>query len=50
MDGFARMNAGTTSPAEFFAPEKTAAIVSAAAARVAGARSLTTEGATSAPH
>ena len=50
MDWFARMNAGTTSPAELFAPEKTAAIVSAAAARATGARSLTTEGATSAPH
>jgi 2-polyprenyl-6-methoxyphenol hydroxylase-like FAD-dependent oxidoreductase len=34
MDGFARMNAGTISPAEFFAPENVAAIAMAAAARV----------------
>jgi flavin-dependent dehydrogenase len=32
MDGFARLNAGTISPAEFFAPEATAAIFAAAAA------------------
>jgi len=31
MDGFARTNAGTTSPAEFFAPENVAAIMAAAA-------------------
>jgi hypothetical protein len=31
MDGFARLNAGTISPAEFFAPEATAAIFAAAA-------------------
>ncbi|HZY03875.1 MAG TPA: NAD(P)/FAD-dependent oxidoreductase [Anaeromyxobacteraceae bacterium] len=30
MDGFARMNAGTISPAEFFAPENVGAIMSAA--------------------
>ena len=30
MDGFARMNAGTTSPAEFFAPENVNAITAAA--------------------
>ena len=32
MDGFARMNAGTISPAEFFAPENVEAIAAAAAA------------------
>jgi flavin-dependent dehydrogenase len=31
MDGFARVNAGTTSPAEFFAPENAQAILAAAA-------------------
>jgi len=31
MDGFARLNAGTTSPAEFFAPENVDAIMTAAA-------------------
>jgi hypothetical protein len=31
MDGFARMNAGTISPAEFFSPENIGAIMSAAA-------------------
>jgi flavin-dependent dehydrogenase len=31
MDGFARLNAGTISPAEFFAPENTAVIFAAAA-------------------
>ena len=31
MDGFARMNAGTISPAEFFAPDNVEAIMSAAA-------------------
>ena len=31
MDGFARMNAGTISPAEFFAPENVNAIAAAAA-------------------
>jgi 2-polyprenyl-6-methoxyphenol hydroxylase-like FAD-dependent oxidoreductase len=31
MDGFARVNAGTTSPAEFFAPENAGAILAAAA-------------------
>ena len=31
MDGFARMNAGTISPAEFFAPENVDAIMAAAA-------------------
>jgi 2-polyprenyl-6-methoxyphenol hydroxylase-like FAD-dependent oxidoreductase len=35
MDGFARMNAGTISPAEFFAPENVNAIAAAAQARVA---------------
>jgi hypothetical protein len=30
MDGFARMNAGTISPAEFFAPENVDAINAAA--------------------
>jgi hypothetical protein len=30
MDGFARMNAGTISPAEFFAPENVNAITTAA--------------------
>jgi hypothetical protein len=30
MDGFARMNAGTISPAEFFAPENVKAITAAA--------------------
>ena len=42
MDGFARLNAGTILPAEFFAPEATEAIFAAAAARrdrVATARS-----------
>ena len=33
MDGFARMNAGTISPTEFFAPENVEAIFAAAAAR-----------------
>ncbi|WP_454630799.1 NAD(P)/FAD-dependent oxidoreductase [Bradyrhizobium cenepequi] len=33
MDGFARLNAGTISPTEFFAPENTAAIFAAAATR-----------------
>jgi hypothetical protein len=32
MDAFARMNAGTISPAEFFAPENAAAITAAAQA------------------
>jgi hypothetical protein len=32
MGGFARMNAGTISPAEFFAPENVAAITAAARA------------------
>ena len=35
MDDFARMNAGTISPAEFFAPENVNAIAAAAQARVA---------------
>jgi flavin-dependent dehydrogenase len=35
MDDFARMNAGTISPAEFFAPENVNAIAAAARARVA---------------
>lgn len=30
MDGFARMNAGTTSPAEFLAPESIGALLAAA--------------------
>jgi len=34
MDGFARLNAGTISPAEFFAPENTGAIFAAAAAKI----------------
>ena len=33
MDGFARLNAGTISPAEFFAPEKIGVIFAAAASR-----------------
>ena len=33
MDGFVRMNAGTISPAEFFAPDNVRAIVAAAATR-----------------
>ena len=33
MDGFVRMNAGTISPAEFFAPENVDAIAAAAGAR-----------------
>lgn len=33
MDGFARLNAGTISPAEFFAPENVEAIFAAAASR-----------------
>jgi hypothetical protein len=33
MDGFARLNAGTISPTEFFAPENIEAIFAAAAAR-----------------
>ena len=36
MDGFARLNAGTISPAEFFAPENTAMILAAAASRTHG--------------
>ena len=32
MDGFAQMNAGTISPAEFFAPVSVGAIMAAAAA------------------
>ena len=35
MDDFARMNAGTLSPAEFFAPENVEAITAAAEGRVA---------------
>ena len=35
MDDFARMNAGTISPAEFFAPENVKAITAAAEGRVA---------------
>jgi hypothetical protein len=38
MDDFARMNAGTISPAEFFAPENVEAI--AAAARAPGGDAL----------
>jgi 2-polyprenyl-6-methoxyphenol hydroxylase-like FAD-dependent oxidoreductase len=34
MDGFVRLNAGTISPTEFFAPQNTAAIFAAAASRV----------------
>ena len=30
MDGFARMNAGTISPAEFFAPENVSEMMAAA--------------------
>ena len=37
MDGFARLNAGTISPAEFFAPENTEVIFAAAASRTRGA-------------
>jgi flavin-dependent dehydrogenase len=37
MDGFARMNAGTISPPEFFAPENIGPIIAAAARRSAGA-------------
>ena len=33
MDGFARLNAGTISPTEFFAPDNIEAIFAAAAAR-----------------
>jgi flavin-dependent dehydrogenase len=36
MDGFARMNAGTISPTEFFAPENVEAIMSAAASNPHG--------------
>lgn len=36
MDGFARLNAGAISPAEFFAPENTGAIFAAAAAKTHG--------------
>ena len=38
MDGFARMNAGTISPAEFFAPENVARILMEAEARQASAQ------------
>jgi 2-polyprenyl-6-methoxyphenol hydroxylase-like FAD-dependent oxidoreductase len=34
MDGFARMNAGTVSPAEFLAPDNVSAIMAAASARI----------------
>ncbi|MBR1125453.1 NAD(P)/FAD-dependent oxidoreductase [Bradyrhizobium lablabi] len=37
MDGFARLNAGTILPAEFFAPDNTEAILAAAAAMAHGA-------------
>ena len=33
MDDFARMNAGTISPAEFFSPENIGAIMTVAASR-----------------
>jgi hypothetical protein len=37
MDGFARMNAGTISPTEFFAPDNVEAIFAAAAVRTQSA-------------
>jgi hypothetical protein len=38
MDGFARVNAGVTSPAEFFTEGNVGRIFAAAGAREAGAR------------
>ena len=44
MDGFARLNAGTISPAEFFGPKNTGAIFAAAAAQTRGAAAIAASG------